>query len=64
MQEQAAQYDYGFKELIGIPFKPLVGIRAPALGIEIGLKNKDDWERFVQPVMQALVSLSSTMKEY
>ena len=27
-----------------VPFKPLVGISAPAVGIELGIKKKDDWK--------------------
>lgn len=33
------------------PFKPLMGIQAPSITIEIGLKNKDDWQRFVEPLV-------------
>lgn len=39
------------------PFKPLVGIHTAALGIEIGLKHKDDWQRFVQPLALSLERL-------
>jgi N-acetylmuramoyl-L-alanine amidase len=37
-----------------LPFKPLIGIKAPAFGLEISIKNRDDWQTFVQPVAAAL----------
>lgn len=40
-----------------IPFKPLVGIVAPALGIEIGLKKSDDWQSIAQPLTHSIVQL-------
>ena len=30
-----------------VPFKPLVGMSAPAIGIELGIKKKDDWKELV-----------------
>ncbi len=37
-----------------IPCKPLLGIQAPAIMIEIGLKTKDDWQCYVEPLVQSL----------
>lgn len=34
-----------------IPFKPLVGISAPAIGIELGIKKKDDWKELA-PILR------------
>jgi len=33
--------------LFRLPFKPLIGVKAPAIGIELGLRQKDDWKRYV-----------------
>ncbi len=33
--------------LQGIPFKPLVGITAPSLALECGIRKKDDWRGLV-----------------
>ncbi len=38
----------------GIPCKPLVGISIPALALECGLKNKDDWKALVPYVAEAI----------
>ena len=40
--------------LFGIPFIPLVGIKAPAIAIEIGLKNKQDWQAIIDPLIIAI----------
>ena len=40
-----------------IPFKPLMGIKAPAIGIEIGLKNKQNWQSFVIPLAEAVMEI-------
>lgn len=38
----------------GIPFTPLLGIKSPALAIEIGLKNKQDWQLIIDPLIIAI----------
>jgi len=40
--------------LFGIPFQPLVGIKAPAIAIEVGLKNKQDWQYILEPLVTAI----------
>jgi N-acetylmuramoyl-L-alanine amidase len=37
-----------------IPFKPLIGIKAPALAFEIGLKSKDDWSTYSTRIADSL----------
>lgn len=37
--------------LFGIPFKPLLGITAPALSLEIGLQNSSDWNYIIEPII-------------
>jgi N-acetylmuramoyl-L-alanine amidase len=45
----AYQNDYEFvlRPPKGIPFKPLIGITAPAVAFEIGLFKKQDWKHFM-----------------
>ncbi len=38
----------------GIPFQPLLGIQAPAIAIEVGLAEKNDWKNLIQPIIKAL----------
>lgn len=51
----AKQFD--FNGWYKIPFKPLIGIKAPAIGVEIGLKNKQGWQNFVEPLAEAVVKI-------
>ncbi len=37
-----------------IPLKPMVGIIAPSLLIEIGLANDDDWKQMIAPITESL----------
>jgi len=30
-----------------LPFKPLIAVKAPAIGLELGLRQKDDWVNYV-----------------
>jgi hypothetical protein len=45
------------KGFFGLPFRPLIGIKSPALALEIGLKNKNEWQRYLIPISQALSNL-------
>lgn len=38
----------------GVPFQPLVGVQAPAIAVEVGLKNKKDWQYLIEPLVQAI----------
>lgn len=40
--------------IFGIPFVPLVGIKAPAIAVEVGLKNKQDWQHIIDPLVIAI----------
>lgn len=40
--------------IYAIPFRPLIGIRAPALAIEVSLGEKTDWVRYVQAIVESL----------
>ena len=37
-----------------VPFKPLVGIKVPALGLEMSLQQDGDWTVFVDPIVASL----------
>lgn len=52
-QDQYKKF-FDIKGLFGIPFKPLIGVTSPALGIEIGLKYKNDWQKYVEPIVNSL----------
>lgn len=39
---------------LALPFKPLLGITAPALGIEIGIRRQNDWKKLAPVIAQAV----------
>jgi N-acetylmuramoyl-L-alanine amidase len=49
-------------DIFAFPFEPLIGIVAPAIGIEIGLKNKDDWKQYIDPLVQAIIILTAMLR--
>lgn len=49
---------FDFYGPFGLPFKPLVGITAPAIGIEIGICQEDKWQIFIDPLVESLGFLS------
>jgi N-acetylmuramoyl-L-alanine amidase len=38
-----------------LPFKPLVGIIAPAIAFEMELKDEGDWQTYAEPLAQAII---------
>ncbi len=55
LSEQIKQADTA--PVIGLPFKPLTGITAPAIGIEISLHNRNDWKNYISGMGQAIGAL-------
>lgn len=55
LKKHAKQFD--MHGSLSLPYKPLIGVTAPAIGIEIGLKNKQSWQSFVAPLCEAVASL-------
>jgi hypothetical protein len=37
-----------------LPVKSLIGITSPSIAIEIGLKNKDSWYQYVEPLVRSI----------
>lgn len=37
-----------------MPFEPLIGIKVPAIGLEMSLKRDDDWSVFTDPLVASL----------
>ena len=58
--EQTLKGHTNLYDMVGVckvPFKPLMGVTAPAIGIEIGLKNKQSWQNFVMPLAEAIIEV-------
>jgi N-acetylmuramoyl-L-alanine amidase len=48
---------------LGIPFKPLCGIKAPAIGIEASVQNPNDWNRYIKPISEGITSVIELAKK-
>lgn len=46
---------YDFKGNHGLPIKPLIGIKSPAILIELSLKNSSDWQPYIEPIAHAII---------
>lgn len=40
-----------------LPIKPLIGIIAPSIALEIGLKNKDFWHSYSEPLAYTIIAV-------
>lgn len=54
LQDKKSSKFFRPQGLFGIPFTPLVGIKAPAIAVEVGLKNKQDWQQIIDPLIVAI----------
>lgn len=48
---------------LGIPFKPLYGIKAPSIGIEISLSQPEEWQYHVKPITDSINALITKLKK-
>ncbi len=56
LQERFAT-NFDVTGVYAIPFKPLIGITAPAIGIEASIATKDNWQLYIQPLVESLQSI-------
>ena len=54
LQDKTCSKFFQARGLFGIPFTPLLGIKAPAIAVEVGLKNKQDWKHIIDPLIIAI----------
>ena len=54
LQDNKYKKYFDAKGLYAIPFKPLIGIKSPAIALEASLKTKNGWSVFIDPVAQSL----------
>ena len=52
MQPHSKNFDTS--KPLGIPFKPLHGLKAPSIGIEASLTNPEEWQRYIQPITDGI----------
>ncbi len=56
-EEDQYQKLFIVQDICKLPFKPLIGVTTPAIGIEIGLKNAPDWQQYLAPIAQSIHTL-------
>lgn len=54
LENEAFKSLFNVSEIIRLPFKPLIGIKPPAIAFEAGLKTHDDWQQFLEPFATSL----------
>ncbi|KKP35922.1 MAG: Cell wall hydrolase/autolysin [candidate division TM6 bacterium GW2011_GWF2_32_72] len=54
LEKESRNQRFVFKGFYGLPFKPLVGILAPALALEIGISKQKGWQDYVSVVCNSL----------
>ena len=57
LKKDSRRHAITVKPPLGLPFKPLMGISAPAVGIETGLKKKNDWQQCVPPLAESIEAI-------
>jgi hypothetical protein len=45
-----------------LPVKPLIGIVAPSIACEVGLKGKELWQHYSEPLAQAIIAVVDAME--
>ena len=48
---------WAIKGVFALPYKPLIGIKASSIGIEIGLKNKSEWRNALATMVNGIMHI-------
>ncbi|HEV2600857.1 MAG TPA: N-acetylmuramoyl-L-alanine amidase [Candidatus Babeliales bacterium] len=61
MQKQLSnasyQKQFDCKGCFYLPFAPLIGVKSPAIALEIGLKTKHDWQLYLEPIIASITPI-------
>jgi N-acetylmuramoyl-L-alanine amidase len=52
--QEKYHHQFNVKDLYALPFAPLIGIKSPAIALEIGLKTKESWTHFLAPILESI----------
>lgn len=61
LSEQKYQQLFSCSGVYSAPIKPLIGIISPSIALDAGLKHKDMWRQYVEPLVQACISAMEQM---
>lgn len=48
---------------LGIPFKPLYGLKSPSIGIEASITRPEEWQLYIQPLQNSISTLITDAKK-
>lgn len=54
IEKKVTPKQLGCNAPIAFPYKPLIGITAPAIGIELGIAEKDQWQKIIPILAEAI----------
>jgi len=57
LQQKNLNSSFAVQGVFAIPCRPLMGIKAPALCIEAGLRSKDDWKNLINPLISCIQAI-------
>lgn len=57
-EQKTVNSAFVMRGVFGVPCKPLMGVKAPALYVEAGLGNKDDWKNLINPIMSCIQAIT------
>jgi N-acetylmuramoyl-L-alanine amidase len=57
LMQSKYQTQFTVEGVYTLPIKPLIGIVAPSVTIEAGLKNKEAWVHYVEPLVQGIIGV-------
>lgn len=57
LSSSSYQKQFDCKGCFYLPFAPLIGVKAPAVALEIGLKTKHDWQLYLEPMIASITPI-------
>jgi N-acetylmuramoyl-L-alanine amidase len=59
LTQEKYHHQFNVKGPCALPFAPLIGIKSPAIALEIGLKTKESWNQFLAPILECIETIIS-----
>jgi hypothetical protein len=62
LSEDGYQRNFDCNGLVGLPLKDLIGIQAPALTIECGIYNDNQWQQLIEPLVESFSTVLGSLE--
>lgn len=63
LKQEKYKHDFDFKGFKKIPFRPLVGVKAPNLAFEASLKTSGDWKNYIPAFVEGINNIIRELKQ-